>query len=173
MNYLQINALYVEQVTQADVKNFFETRCGAVSMMFWCSKIFSMCIIYFSYTQCSLTSSLSTGFSSKAFGGSGALNPHCFCWVCHGMFILMSLLFLLGHMIFCFFLSLNQSLCDLVVENINHKACVPTAIAVGSLKHVGMGPSHITIFVIPVIHDLLPITLLATSRFRNIGIEFW
>lgn len=72
-SFIIINSqlLYSEQVTQADVKNFFETRCGEVSMKFKNLNVGLRSVI----ERCSYFA----GFSPEAFGRSRALDPHCFC----------------------------------------------------------------------------------------------
>lgn len=92
------------QVTQLEVKLFFESVCGEVRKQL-------MCHIggYLTFESFPNTSNLFlAGSAAEATWGLSPFHTHCFCWVCDGM-ILISVL-LSSYLLRMFFLAsiLNQ-----------------------------------------------------------------
>lgn len=70
------------QVSQAEVKNFFESACGEVRPENHCFMIYvgSYLCHKFSFTL----PFYFTGYAPEALGGPRAFNSNCFCGICNG-----------------------------------------------------------------------------------------
>jgi len=68
------------QITQIDLKGFFEMLCGEVWILVWNATIMYMFFALHHFFFCYVSF---LGSSSEAWRLSPP-NPYCFCWVCDG-----------------------------------------------------------------------------------------